>query len=115
MIISEKVKFFGFYFYDCYYNNKKHKFNILLIGSKNLNDTFILSEFISRIDTEEHINYSYNISDLSQLHETLKEITNKIENPKNKFILISESDISMDKMIDVLEEWKNNIILSNKT
>jgi hypothetical protein len=114
MIISNKIKFFGFYFYNSDYNKKNHKFNILLIGNKSMDGSFILSKFVSRYDIEDNINYSYHAIDLKMLHEILNEIFSKIKNPKNKFILMCEDDIDMDQMTNILDKWRNNIIISNK-
>jgi hypothetical protein len=114
MIISNKIKFFGFYFYDCDYDKKNHKFNILLAGSKSADEGFILSQFTSRADIEENTNYAYHAINLKMLHEILDEIFNKIKNPKNKFILMCEDDIDMDKMTNILDKWRNDIIILNR-
>ena len=114
MMISNKIKFFGFYFYNCDYDKKNHKFNILFIGNKSADGGFILSEFISRYDIEENINYSYHAINLKMLHEILNDIFYKIKNCKNKFILMCEDDIDIDKMTNILDKWKKDIIIINR-
>jgi hypothetical protein len=118
MLLSNKINFFGIYFYCSDLNleneNPKFKYNILLIGNK-YDNGYIMTQFITEYeDRIESINYSYNASSIKELKDILNRICCKIYNPKNKFILMCEDDIDYHKMENILEKWKNDIIIINK-
>jgi ribosomal protein L7Ae-like RNA K-turn-binding protein len=73
--------------------------------------TQFITEYENRID---NINYSYDASSAKDLQVTLNEIFSQIQNPKNKFILLCEDNIDYDKMQNILEKWKNDIIIINR-
>jgi hypothetical protein len=120
MLISDKIKFFSIYFYcsDLNFKNKnpnpEFKYNILLIGNK-YDNGYIMTQFITEYENRiDNINYSYDASSAKDLQVTLNEIFSQIQNPKNKFILLCEDNIDYDKMQNILEKWKNDIIIINR-
>jgi hypothetical protein len=120
MLISDKIKFFGIYFYcsDLNFKNKnpnpEFKYNVLLIGNK-YDNGYIMTQFITEYENRiENINYSYDASSAKELQVILNEICSQIQNPKNKFVLLCEDNIDYDKMENILEKWKNDIIIINR-
>jgi hypothetical protein len=120
MLISDKIKFFSIYFYcsDLNFKNKnpnpEFKYNILLIGNK-YDNGYIMTQFITEYENRiDNINYSYDASSAKDLQVTLNEIFSQIQNPKNKFILLCEDNIDYDKIQNILEKWKNDIIIINR-
>jgi hypothetical protein len=120
MLISDKIKFFGIYFYCSDLNfknenpNPEFKYNVLLIGNK-YDNGYIMTQFITEHENRiENINYSYDASSVKELQVILNEICSQIQNPKNKFVLLCEDNIDYDKMENILEKWKNDIIIINR-
>jgi hypothetical protein len=120
MLISDKIKFFGIYFYCSDLNfknenpNPEFKYNVLLIGNK-YDNGYIMTQFITEYENRiENINYSYDASSAKELQVILNEICSQIQNPKNKFVLLCEDNIDYDKMENILEKWKNDIIIINR-
>ena len=120
MLISDKIKFFGIYFYCSDLNfknenpNPEFKYNVLLIGNK-YDNGYIMTQFITEYENRiENINYSYDASSVKDLQVILNEICSQIQNPKNKFVLLCEDNIDYEKMENILEKWKNDIIIINK-
>jgi hypothetical protein len=62
----------------------------------------------------ESVNYSYTGKDVKEANKIIKEIASQIKSNKNKFILTSEDEVSYDSMTNILEKWKQDIIIINK-
>lgn len=114
-MIKDATTFFAMYYYDAYYKEGQNKFNILIIGSKHIAG-YTINQFVSKTDEKEEkmLNYAYDAYDLKDLKNILSDITSRIKKPKHKFILTTEDEIDMDKMSDILENWKKDIIIINK-
>jgi hypothetical protein len=119
-MINNKTKFFGIYLFKCLFENdskgKELYYNILIIGNKVDNKDYLITYFITGYeDTEmESVNYSYTAKDEKEANKIIKEIASQIKSNKNKFILISEDEVSYDSMTNILEKWKQDIIIINK-
>ena len=119
-MINNKTKFFGIYLFKCSFENdlkdKELYYNILIIGNKVDNKDYIITYFITGCeDTKmESVNYSYTAKDEKEANKIIKEIVSQIKSNKNKFILISEDEVSYDSMTNILEKWKQDIIIINK-
>ena len=114
MMIKDATTFLAMYYYDAYYRQGQNKFNILIICSKHIAG-YSINQFVSKTNEKEEkmLNYAYDAFDLNDLNNILLDITSRINEPKNKFILMTEDEMDMDKMSDILEKWKKDIIIIN--
>lgn len=119
-MINNKTKFFGIYLFKSLFEtnlqNEETFYNVLIIGNKVDNQDYLITYFITSYENleVENANYSYSAKNEKEANKIINEIISKIKNYKNKFILISEDEVNYNDMTNILEKWKQDIIIINK-